>query len=75
MGPVREHILVQGLVNIDIGVRASEWRKVTSHESSGRWSEDKFLICFDDAKVRKVDLPSRATFRAVPLLRVSIRKE
>ena len=75
MGPIREHILVQGLVNIDIGVRASEWRKVTGHENSGRWSEDKFLICFDGAEVRKVDLPSRATFRAIPLLRISIRKE
>ena len=36
---------------------------------------DKFLIFYNGAKVRRVDLPSRATFRAIPLLRMSIRKE
>ena len=75
VGLVREHLLVKGQVNVDVKMQANEWRKVTGHESSGRWSEDKFLICFDGAKVRKVDLPSIATFWAIPLLRISIRKE
>ena len=53
---------------------ANEWRKVTGHESSGRWSEDKFLLGFNRAEVRRVGLPSRATFRAAPLLRISFKK-
>ena len=36
---------------------------------------DKFLIFYNGAKVRRVDLPSRAMFQAIPLLRMSIRKE
>ena len=43
---------------------------MTGHESLGRWSEDKFLLDFDGAKIRRVDLPSRVTFRVVPLLRI-----
>ena len=62
VGLVREHLVVRGQVNVDVEGRASEWRKVTGHESSGRWSEDKCLLDFDDAKVKRVDLPSRATF-------------
>ena len=48
---------------------------MTSHESSGRWFEEKCLLGFDGAEVKRVDMPSRATFRAIPLLRISIRKE
>ena len=73
--PIRKHLVVRGQVNVDIEVRASEWRKVTGHDSSGKWFEDKCLLGFNGVEVRRVDLPLRATFWAVPLLRIIIRKE
>ena len=75
VGLIREHLLVREQVNVDVEVRVSEWRKVTGHESSRRWSGDKLLLGFGGVEVRRVDLPSRVTFRAVPLLRINIRKE
>ena len=56
-------------------VQISGWRKGTDREGSGRWFEDKCLLGFNDAEVRRVDLTSRATFRAVLLVRISIRNE
>ena len=73
--PIREHLVVRGQVNVDVEVWASEWRKVTGCVSSRKWSEDKCLLGFDGAEVRRFDLPLRATFRVVPLLRINIRKE
>ena len=37
--------------------------------------KDKCLIGFDGVEVRRVDLPSRATFQATLLVRISFRKE
>ena len=41
IGPVQRHLAVRGQVNINVEVRANEWRKVFGHEGSRRWSEDK----------------------------------
>ena len=48
---------------------------MTSHESSGRWFEEKCLLGFDDVEIKRVDIPSRATFWAISLLRISIKNE
>ena len=56
-------------------VRISGWRKGTGHEGSRRLSEDKCLLNFNGAKVRRVDLPSRAMLKAILLVRINIRKD
>jgi len=58
-----------------VEVQISGWRKGTGHEGSRRLSEDKCLLDFNGAEVRRVDLLSRATFWVVLLVKISIRKE
>ena len=67
--------MVRGQVNISVEVQISGWRKGTGHEGSRRLSEDKCLLDFNGAKVKRVDLPSKATFWVVLLVKISIRKE
>ena len=37
LGPIRGHLVVRKQGNIDIEIRASEWRKVVGPKSSRRW--------------------------------------
>ena len=44
MGLVREHSIVRGRVNANVGMQASEWAKGSDFKVSRSMSEDKFHL-------------------------------
>ena len=57
VGPVQGHLVVRGQVNINVEVRANEWRKVFGHKGSGRWFEDKCFLGLTEQRLEGLTCP------------------